>query len=201
MSPLVAARAAAAARGYGWGLSAGGPSGGFEAIATVTAAGGETSLSFSSIPQNFVALQIRGIYRDNWGSASAVTMAVTFNSDTGRNYASHLLRGDGELATAAGYAGQNQIALWDFGIDNTVASGTFAAGIVDIHDYASTSKATTLRCFAGSNDNSTSSNRRVTLSSGLWTPTTAVSSVQLKSVYTSFAAGTTFALYGIKGAS
>ena len=175
----------------------------FESIATVTAAGGETLLSFTSIPGTYQHLQIRGLYRDSrtTNSSGVLSLKMQFNSDTtDANYAEHNLYGSGSAVAATGSTSYPYIGL---GI-STGPSGqttTYGANIIDIQNYASTTQNKTSRIFAGSNQNSTTANdERIQVESALWLSTTAITRIDLRSIYVSFAAGTTFALYGIKGA-
>jgi hypothetical protein len=179
---------------------AGGGGASFESIASVTATGIETTLSFTSIPSTYKHLQIRGIAKDTYivGSAESTTTLITFNSDTGSNYASHALRGNGTTTSgqrAASTTSMDRIVGSIFGN----STSTFGVSIVDIHDYASTTKNKTVRSFSGGELNSGDTNSNLTLGSGLWVNTSAITSIQIKAVVTAFATGSTFALYGIKG--
>ena len=66
-------------------------------------------------------------------------------------------------------------------------------------DYASTSKYKTVRAITGTNANTSSANFAVSLGSGLWQSTNAITSVTIANGYDFFSTSTTFALYGIKG--
>jgi len=172
----------------------------FESIATVTAAGGETSLNFTSIPGTYSSLQIRGIAKDTYttGTGEATDTTITFNNDTAQNYRNHQLRGNGTSAVAAAPAN----ATYSMGALVTMIYGTatnmFGVSIIDIHDYASTTKYKTVRGFSGGDLNSGTTTSNLRLGSGLWMSTSAITSVQIQAVVSGFAAGSTFALYGIK---
>jgi hypothetical protein len=175
-------------------------SGSYESIATVTAAGGEASLTFSSIPATYASLQIRGIYRDQYtANPYSAELRVRFNSDSGANYVSHWLQGDGSTATAQSNTGANQIKIISAGVADAVSANIYGASIIDIHDYVSTTKNKVTRAFAGANDNTSSTEFKVSLNSGLWLDTSAITSIGLLAP-NNFKAGSTFALYGIKGA-
>jgi hypothetical protein len=76
-------------------------------------------------------------------------------------------------------------------------TNSFGATIIDILDYASASKNTTLRTLSGS---STSSNPRIGLHSGLWNVTDAVTSITLTdNEGLNYTSSSRFSLYGIKG--
>ena len=172
----------------------------FDSIATVTATGGETTLAFTSIPQTFAALQIRGLYRDDSTGVNAqASMRIYFNNDTtNSNYTWHRLQGDGVSSNAFG-SGTNSFlgSGTGSGVSNTLSYG---ANIFNILDYASTSKLKTVRGFAGADlNNAAADGAQVHLTSNLWKSTSAITQINLNAIYQSFAAGTTFALYGIKG--
>jgi len=171
----------------------------FESIATVNGNGSAASLTFSSIPSTYKALQIRAIGRDTNAGTAAGNFLMTFNSDTGANYSRHNLRGTGAVAAAGGAASASNINLNSFAWFSGTAANTFGAAIVDIQDYASTTKNKTVRALLGVNDNAASGNEQITLASAAWYSTAAVSTITLVSDGTAFATGTTFALYGIKG--
>jgi hypothetical protein len=78
-----------------------------------------------------------------------------------------------------------------------MASDTYGVAIVDILDYANTSKNTTTRVLSGWDNNGSGI---VSFNSGLWVNTAAVNSITLRQGEgTQFASNTTAALYGIKG--
>lgn len=198
MSPLVSMASGASARGFGlFGSGAAAPS--FESIATVTVSNSTTSsVSFSSIPSTFKALQIRGISRNSDTGSSISSQFMQINSDTGSNYAFHRLQGNGTSASATGANATSYIPA-HCSPTSGVTSGVFGGTIVDIYDYASTTKNKTVRIFTGADANGSGT---VFLNSGLWVNTNAITSLKFSisdnpSLY--FQIGSTFALYGIKG--
>jgi hypothetical protein len=173
----------------------------YESIATLTAAGGETSLTFSSIPATYQHLQIRGIGRLSGTSEGYGYSYIHFN---GGPQATHNLRVHGTSvgaggATSAYYEIPNAMA------PSNAPTGTYGALIIDIHDYASTTKLKTARGFSGYNTNGAALTyyHGVGLSSALATGlgTSALTSVAITSgpFGETFVAGSTYALYGIKG--
>ena len=158
----------------------------YESIASVTPTSG-TSITFSSIPATYKHLQIRS----NLDNAGNTQLLMTMNSDTGSNYAWHLLYGTGASAAATGGATATSINYGSF----TGTSSGLGVSIIDVIDYASTTKYKTTRTFAGRDTNGTG---WIQLSSGLWQSTSAITSITLTDPNYSFTAGT-IALYGIKG--
>ena len=181
-------------------LSSGAAAGTYESIASVTVgSGGIATIDFTSIPATYKHLQIRGIGRTNRADILDY-YSVRFNSDTGSNYAWHQLYGSG--STAAAQAGATQTSIRSFRVaGGNDAANMFGAQIMDIVDYASTSKYKTFRSFGGLDTNSATANTtEVDLCSGLWQSTSAITSIQLlPGGGTLWAQDSTFALYGIKG--
>jgi hypothetical protein len=173
----------------------------YESIATVNPTSG-TTVTFTSIPATYQHLQIRGIARDTYTGAGQLSLRIyfnTINTPSSTSYADHYLMGNGTSASAVGAsAAANFIVQSSEGSDADIAN-TFAASIIDIHDYASTTKNKTVRYLAGYNFNSTSTDASVSLGSGLWVSTSAITSITLISNAVAYKTGTTFALYGIKG--
>lgn len=171
-----------------------GGGGSFESIATATGTGSSGTITFSSIPSTYQHLQIRAISRDT-GSATAAHMR--FNSDSGTNYSLHRLTGNGSTVSAAGFTSQTEITLTYIATDSSYAANIMGVGLIDIHDYASTTKNKTVRYFTGRDNNST--NGQISLQSSVWLSTSAITSITLIPVGTAFTTSSTFALYGIKG--
>lgn len=175
----------------------------FESIATATGTGSSSTITFSSIPSGYQHLQIRYISKTtSTGSLIVHTMELQFNGDTATNYASHSLYGDGGTSAAVGTANRTSIDL-DNAQPNSGTGSTsmFGVGIIDIHDYASTSKNKTVRAFKGYELNRTTSPlSRVYLNSGLWMSTSAITSISiLNGSGVNWTTTSQFALYGIKG--
>jgi len=174
--------------------------GSFESIATVTATGSETALNFTSIPSTYSHLQIRGIARSLEVAANSRRGTIRFNSDSGSNYTQHSLQGDGTSASAFGYSGLTYIYIEQMALTDGCIANAFGVSIMDIIDYASTSKFKTLKVINGGSNNNTSTSFQVGLGSGLWRSTSAITSIQIGLDGETFKSGSTFALYGIKGA-
>lgn len=174
--------------------------GAFESIASVTGSG-QSTITFSSIPSTYKHLQIRTVTRGADTGAGISGMRATFNSDTSSNYTFHALRATNGTVSAIGFA----TGTYSFAFIDAVAPGndeladTYGVSIIDIHDYADTTKNKTVRYFGGLNLNSTTD--RIRLASVLWTNTAAISSISFDlSAGWNFKSGSTISLYGIKGA-
>jgi hypothetical protein len=156
---------------------------------------GVSTITFSSIPSNYKHLQLRYQLIESNGYQE---INGRFNGDTGSNYYWHYLEGNGSSASAASSGGTTT----SFTIYSNNREGTVSTypnvGIVDIHDYASTTKYKTVRTFSGADKNGTNPNGEVQLVSGLWSSTSAVNSLTIRCSVT-WNAGSTFALYGMVG--
>ena len=195
MSPLLTTYANGSAQGYG-AFSVVAAAGDFESIATVTVgAGGSSSITFSSISSDFTHLQIRAINRKTGGSWGQTRL--TFNSDTGNNYAQHFLYGDGSSATSGNNG--NPINWISGGIETgtTQSASVFASYVIDILDYKNTNKYKTARSLGGADNNGSGYSW---FSSGVWMNTNAITSITLTPENNNYAQYSHFALYGIKSA-
>ena len=167
----------------------------FESIATATGTGSSNTITFSSIPSTFSHLQVRILGRSDTASVTQ-TAVLTLNNDTGANYANHVLIGDGATASASGGASSSNVPRI-YSVGASAAASIMSVGIIDIHDYASTTKNKTVRIWTGDDRNGSG---RTALSSGLWQSTTAVNRLDIITAAGNWTTATTIALYGIKGA-
>ena len=171
----------------------GAPATSFESIATFT--GSASTTTFSSIASTYKHLQLRINYLEPNGGQS---LTMRFNGDTGSNYVYHALEGNGSAASAYGYTAGNAGTIFSNNITGTVLTYPNVI-IVDIADYASTTKNKTVRVFAGADKNGTGGT--VQLLSNLWLSTAAINSITVRDPTSlSWSATTTISLYGIKGA-
>ena len=190
MSPILGSFAGLAARAYGETLASGFPASNFYSIATQTVgAGGAATVTFSSIPQTYSHLQIRGFVL----SGVADNLDMNFNGDsTGANYVRHWLWGDG---SSAQWTGNTNMGTAQFGFTSGSTTQPWN-GVTEILDYTSTSKNKTIRSLGGTDLNGSG---RVQFQSALWINTSAISSIVIKNDGGSnFSQNTTFALYGVK---
>lgn len=162
----------------------------YEAIATVTVgSGGAATIQFTSIPATFTDLLIKLSGRTTQAS-TADSIFFTFNSSTS-NFSSRILYGDGY--TNAGSFTQARWAGSQNG--STTTSNTFANVELYIPNYTSSN----YKSYSG--DAVTENNASETyayLGAGLWSDTSAISSITLTPNAGSFVQYSTATLYGIK---
>lgn len=170
------------------------PAGAFDALATVTVpSGGAASVTFAGIPTGYKHLQIRGI-ANNAETSGYNNQALRFNDDSANNYAVHYLAGNGSSASASAQTSGNKIN--DIFRIPPTSSGIFGAFVVDILDYASTTKAKTVRSLNGGDSNGSG---WIGLHSGLWFKTPeAITSMTFLSSSGNFGQYSQFALFGVK---
>lgn len=170
------------------GMLGGGAAGGdYESIATVNVgAGGSSSIAFSSIPSTYTHLQVRSLANNS----TLTNIWMRINSDSGANYATHYLNGDGSSASASNYINQGDGIFYGY---NTAVQS--CAAVLDLLDYANTNKFKTTRSLTGFDANGSG---QIYLWSGLWRSTSAVNSLTIYPGGGTFTQYSSFALYGIK---
>lgn len=205
MSPILATRAGVSATGYGM-FGGGTAATAFESIATATGTGSSGTITFSSIPGTYQHLQIRFIAKTTQSVSAIYTPRLTINGSSSNIYAEHALLGDGSTAQASpGNSPSTTYIQIQQGMAGSKTSSPNMAnimgvGVIDIHDYASTTKNKTVRYFCGVEANFAGTENWVTLGSGLYATTTAITSLTINTGIGNFTTSSTFALYGIKGA-
>jgi len=164
----------------------------FDSIATTTVgAGGAASITFSSIPQTYTHLQIRGIIKN---TSTTNFAAMQFNSDTGNNYSAHYLDGDGATAISGGAANYDK-CYFSYG-GTSANANVFGVAVIDILDYANTNKFKTVRGLTGVDVNGVGG--YVELNSSSWRSTSAITNINILFGANNFAQYSQIALYGIK---
>jgi len=167
--------------------------GDFESITTFSSVNGLNTVTFSNIPQTYKHLQIRT-------STVATTdgyIESRFNSDSGSNYAWHILTGQGSATGASAQTSQTKLRITAF--NNQMDTTNPYVSITDILDYTNTNKYTTIRTLSGKDSNGAGD---INLISGVWLNSAAVTTIEFFLSPTSaktYLTGSHIALYGIKG--
>jgi hypothetical protein len=164
----------------------------YENLATTTLGSTTSTITFSSISSAYTDLVISIFCQNAAVSAGTRTGVLTVNGDTGSNYSTTQLRGDGSSATSTQSTGSTSIFYAEI---PRIGSGTnlFGHSRISFFNYAgSTNK--TLLC-----ENSADLNGSgfVVRNVGLWRNTAAITSITLAAGGEGFTAGTTATLYGI----
>ena len=164
-------------------------------IQTYTLTATATSVTFSNIPQNYADLKI--IVSGRNGDTGTSSALITFNGDgTAANYYSRYLRNNGGTLANTTYA--NTVGY----INMTLVNGSDTTTNVFGNSEAYVSNYTSSNYKTISIDASAETNGSAVMQafgSGLWSSTSAVTSVTLTPSVSPFAIGSTFTLYGIGG--
>lgn len=160
------------------------PTATYTPLANLTLGSSAASVTFSSISQSYRDLVLVVTSKTVSTGASCI---LRFNNDSGSNYYGIDASGNGTSTFSYSYGPSSYIYIGDNPVVNT--NNNFNA-IMHIMDYATTNKhKTTL----GRINNST----YVETAVGRWANTGAITTAVVSVSSDSFAAGSTFALYGI----
>jgi hypothetical protein len=172
----------------------------YDLLATEILTGTQASIVFDNLTSTYGAdyqhLQIRMTSRDTKSDTTA-NFLLRINEVTTNSYAHHRLYAS--LSSLNGYASTSTSAIIA-GVTTSAnaPSSAFGSTVIDVLDFASTSKTTTTRSFSGA----VAANNYLVFSSGLYNSTDAVASVTiLGESSNSFVAGSRFSLYGIRKAA
>jgi hypothetical protein len=158
-------------------------------IASQTLTSTAASITFSNIPQGYTDL----VLVMNYFSTASEWPMIQFNSDTATNYSFTEMYGNG--SSPASVRQSSVSGIWvGYGAYSPAGSTNPGTIIINIKNYANaTTYKTTL-----SRSNSTNG---VEATVGLWRSTSAINTIVLKhQTATTYMAGSTFTLYGIKAA-
>tara|TARA_R110000803_G_scaffold1523_1_gene4908 strand:- start:1199 stop:1768 length:570 start_codon:yes stop_codon:yes gene_type:complete len=184
---------------FGFWAASGGGGGApaFDLLESTTLSTDTATVSFTGLDSysDYKSLQIRMVTRaDTSGFAGHY---MQFNGDSAANYTTHHLLGNGSSVSSYHYGAEDYIRLGDSERLTQSVADSFAPTIVELLDFASTTKTTTARVLNGRTGGVSGASPRINLNSGLWTSTDAVTSVLFKN-FANYVAGTRFSLYGVK---
>lgn len=177
----------------------------FDSLGTVVVGSATSAVTFSNIPATYTHLHIRCLTRGTTASTCPVFLRV--NGDTATNYSTHQILGNGSSAYADGHANASYILDGWGGFQSWSGddlANTFGLGIIDIFDYANTSKFKTARALWGRENNaSTPVTGRIVFESGAWRNSadpihTLTFTTDATSYGINWAPRTEFSLYGVK---
>lgn len=176
----------------------------YEVIQTSTLSSAGNSFLFSSIPQTYTDLVLKGHVR---GTSSVTTLELLYqvNGQTGNYYDGLYIRGNGTTITSARstkfinptYAGPVGTML-----GNSADSGFFSNHTLSWVDYSNTTTYKTLLAENSANAGGTAGAGVGTndIITNMYFATLAITSILLFPETGQFSAGSTFTLYGLKGA-
>lgn len=163
----------------------------YEPIATTTLGSTTTDYTFSSIPSTYTDLILVADMADS-NTGADQRMLVRVNGDTGSNYSTTTLYGNGSSATST--RNSNRTFL-----DNeSGASNSITSGSANIYHFMNYSNTTTYKTVLYRQNNLVNTYGASALV-GLWRNTSAISSITIFCIG-SLVVGSTFTLYGVKAA-
>lgn len=169
----------------------------YEEIANITLATDQTTVSFSSIPQDYQHLRIVGDARVSYNNTTG-RIRGRLNGVTSSVYFVNLMGSSGSSTTTLRSGATDHLV---FGLvpGLTATSGHSGAFSTDIYDYASANKTCSIKTFTGCLFYV--NNGVLYMGGGGWTSTDAVTQIDLSAWASGdIVAGSTFTLYGLRSA-
>jgi len=176
---------------FGWLASAGGAAGAYELISTTVLGTTASSVTFTNggAWAGYKHLQIRATLK-NSGSNTDTLMRI--NADSGANYSSHYLMGYNSTMYSGSSVSASSMLV---GMASpSTETNVYGSMVLDLLDFSGT-KNKTVRALTGLGGTIS----LVSMRSGAWYSTAAVTSLTLLPSANLFAANCRFSLYGIKG--
>jgi len=163
-------------------------------LATTTLGSSQASVTLSGISGSYTDL-VLVISAQGTSAGLDQDINMTFNSDTGSNYSRVRLYGNGTSAVSTRDTNASSITIGNM----PAASSVLGSGnsIIQIQNYSNstTYKTSIIRT------NTSSTYGTVFAIFGMWRSTAAITSITLTPAANSFAAGSTFSLYGVASAA
>ena len=167
--------------------------GSYDAIGTVTVgSGGQSTISFTSIPGTYKHLQIRILARGT-NASNEIAIVPQINGVTGNNYTQHGIFADGASVVAAGSINDNAVIQRFPGASATAS--IFGTAVVDFVDYANANKKPVMRALGGVDRNGAGA---VGFYSTMIQTNGAITQLTFNPSLGNFAEYSQFDLYGIK---
>lgn len=164
----------------------------YEPIATQTLTTSASSITFSSIPQNYTDLVI--VTNAIANVTGADIFVTTYNGDTGSNYSYTSVYGTGSSVGSYRSSSVGIVLGWM----SVFNSSEWAPSIFHLMNYSNTTTNKTMLVRSGT---VTTTGGYVDLSVSLWRSTAAITSINMRTVNGyGIKAGSSFTLYGIKAA-
>lgn len=170
--------------------------GAYDLLETVEITVDGTAFSFTGLGSyagTYQHLQLRITAGDNDGIQTLNDINLRFNNDAG-TYANHVLSGNGSSVSSSDFTSDTHLRIRNV-IGRDAANYVYGAAVVDILDFASTTKNKTVRSLIGGYE---ASEKNISLSSGFWDDTSAVTSID--QVLSVLGVGSRVSLYGLKAA-
>jgi hypothetical protein len=168
----------------------------YEAIATSTASGSSSTITFSSIPDTYTDLVFVAQYQCSLNGG----LFLRYNNDSATNYS--VVNMIASQNTTASYLDTNEPYIWADTYYQGTGTVTTDRAIVkaQIMSYLSTSKFKTTLLRSDDVRTTGVSDGTVYAAAATWRSTSAITQIDVLAAAGNFIAGSTFSLYGIKAA-
>lgn len=177
--------------------SGGGASAAYELISTTVLGSDTASVTFSSLNTGvYKHLQLRITGRSTV-AGNTDNVAFRFNADSGSNYVTHYLLGDGTSASSGAFTSQPYMYLPSNFPAASAQTNSFGGAVVDLLDAFSTTKNKTMRALNGYHGTPDNLYGRISLTSGAWLSTSAITSIAITNS-ANFKTGSRFSIYGLR---
>jgi hypothetical protein len=171
----------------------------FDSIASASGNGSATVITFSSIPSTYKHLQIRYVGRGT-GSNTGYGVYLQFNGSSSAEYWNYRFRGRSGTASILPDTTANTLAATGAVPAANSGANMYGAAVIDILDYASTTKRKTVRFQSGADQNQSFDDTFSMAGANLWANTNAISSLTITiDSGNGWTTDSRFYLYGIKG--
>ena len=159
----------------------------YEPIASVTTASSAATVTFDNIPGTYTDI----VWVVHHGLSSDQVVGLRFNNDSGSNYSTTRLTGNGSAAASGRVSSETYIRALSFGVANASTIQNVTVG--HVLSYANTNvNKTTLEAQANASSG-------VSRCVGLWRSTNAITRIDFVAQSSAtFVNGSTVSLYGIK---
>lgn len=166
----------------------------YEPIATTTLSSAQSTVDFTSISGSYTDLVLVGNFGLTLPDESLLLRVGNGSFDTGTNYSSTELYGNGSAAGSQRTSNATSMRItYAFGGGATVSSNC----IINLQNYANT---TTYKSILHRANITDGTYKGVEAIVSLWRSTSAINQIRLLTTGTTYLSGSTFTLYGIKSA-
>jgi hypothetical protein len=169
----------------------------YVALDKVTLGSAAATVTFNSISSAYTDLVIVCNTYTRFGSETASTMWIRFNGDTGTNYSTTGLSGNGTSASSSRVSNSNYAEVAQTMAKTGTTSTVFTPAILQIMNYRNSTNNKTILSRSGNEDGTNNTSRRTDARGSLWRNTAAITSITIGNDAIEYLAGSTFELYGI----
>jgi hypothetical protein len=162
-----------------------------------TLASSAASYSFTAIPSTFTDLVLRVSARDTNTGAIIAGTTFTFNGSSGSLYSITKLIGDGTAASSSRRSNITSDEFYYPGSNAGMTANTFGSVEIYIPSYTASQNKPFSTFGVTENNSTTGGDTEIDAWANLYRDTAAISSIAINA-YVTFAAGSSFYLYGIK---